>query len=80
MFKFGWLKLNPFACNFKFSCDRFQTINFQITSLFSKEYGEDNKRRNFYGGVISLILQLTELNSQVKHEFSKFVLLDSSRN
>ena len=39
----------------------FRSLDFQITSqrlLLNKEYGEDNKRRNFCGEKVSLILQL----------------------
>ena len=61
----------------------FRSLDFQITSqrlLLNKEYGEDNKRGNFCGGKISLILQLTKLNSQEKHVLSKFVSLNSPEN
>ena len=61
----------------------FRSMKFEITSqrlLLNNEYGEDNKGRNFRGWKTSLILQLTRLNSQVKHRFSKFVLLNSPGN
>ena len=61
----------------------YRPLNFQITSqrlLLNKEYGADNKRRNFCGVKISLILQITKLNSKAKHGFSKFVSLNSPEN
>ena len=73
----GWYVIS------RFPVTGFRSLKFQITSqrlLLNNEYGEDNKGRNFRGWKISLILQLTRLNSQVKHGFSKLVLLNSPGN